>query len=368
MYEAYGGSGVRGLGVQQHTQKRNTESKIIAFLNVRPLSSEELWRNSEIHKNILFKRLKSLVERNLVIKHRYAYPFDEKHYGYLYRLNQKPVARNNRVYYILNRSAPDVKDLLDFYYALPLNGNKNEVSNTTKSMRFINKPISRKALKLMSNEELWDSVNQSVDAIIELDKMQEKIKDEKRIKLIKYFLDLAKALYKSAEEGKFKNAHEPVAERLLKVLDGSKKIPNDTKDYLRSIFPFVFHAYYFLTDAQLSKLNLYAIDKYYRDMVIRMIRHYRSTIVNSFGLVQRRERDKIYLYYRNPESFDRDEIKNIVNHFPKNNTSTWDTIIRIMTDPVMPTEKSPVWVTMAYTYSDFWDELEKGGLVGNPKF
>jgi hypothetical protein len=340
----------------------------VAFLNVRPLSSEELWRVSQIHKNTLLKRLESLVRLNLVIKHKYAYPFDEKYYGYLYRLNQKPLARNNRVYYILNRSAPYVKDLLDFYYAFPLNGNKNDVSNTTKDMRSINKPISKKAIKLMSNEELWDSVNQSVNAIIELDKMQKKIEDEKRSKLIKYFLDLAKALYKSAEEGKFQNANQSVAERLLKVLDVSKKIPNDTKDYIRSIFPFVFYVYYSLTDAQLSKLNLYAIDKYYRDMTIRMIRHYRSTIVDSFGFVQRRERQKIYLYYRNPDSFNPDEIKNIVNHFPKSDTSIWNTIIRIMTDPIMPTEKSPVWVTMAYTYSDFWNELEKGGLVSNTNF
>ena len=94
----------------------DTEAKILAFLSVRPQTSEELWKNSRIHKNTMVKRLTALVEGNCVIKHRYTLLNNERNYGRLFKLNYEPVAKIGRIYYLLNYSSNATKNHLSFYF------------------------------------------------------------------------------------------------------------------------------------------------------------------------------------------------------------------------------------------------------------
>ena len=50
----------------------------------------------------MVKRLAELVQRNCVIKHRYALIYNKRNYGYLFDLNYDPIAKKSRTYYLLN--------------------------------------------------------------------------------------------------------------------------------------------------------------------------------------------------------------------------------------------------------------------------
>jgi hypothetical protein len=83
---------------------------------VRPQTSEELWKNTKIHKNTLVSRLGSLIDRNMIIKHRYTLPYNKRNFGGMFDLRYKTVAQINRVYYLLNWANDEARNLVNSYF------------------------------------------------------------------------------------------------------------------------------------------------------------------------------------------------------------------------------------------------------------
>jgi DNA-binding Lrp family transcriptional regulator len=94
-----------------------TESKIASFLSVSTFTFEQLWKVSRIHRNILRYRLNDLAKRGIVIKHRYAIPYNRELYGYMYKYPipyMTPLY--DHAYFLLYYSKPESKRLIAYYY------------------------------------------------------------------------------------------------------------------------------------------------------------------------------------------------------------------------------------------------------------
>jgi len=75
-----------------------------------------LWKLSNIHRNILRRRLDSLIERQIIFKHKYSIPYDSEFYG---SAHEYPIPYwfplCGHVYYLLNCSKPEWNELASRY-------------------------------------------------------------------------------------------------------------------------------------------------------------------------------------------------------------------------------------------------------------
>jgi hypothetical protein len=92
---------MQGIGAQQIEQRRKTESKIVAFLNLQPCPYNELHVISGINRNSLKIRLDALIDRNIVT------------------IIRNPTGARKGKYYKLNKCRKETKQLLDDYYNEP---------------------------------------------------------------------------------------------------------------------------------------------------------------------------------------------------------------------------------------------------------
>jgi hypothetical protein len=107
---------VRGLGEEQLAARMLTEGKIVSFLSISPFTYQQLWKVSNIHRNILRKRLDSLIERQVIFKHKYSIPYESKFYGSAHKYlipYWSPLC--GHVYYLLNCSTPECNELIFRY-------------------------------------------------------------------------------------------------------------------------------------------------------------------------------------------------------------------------------------------------------------
>jgi hypothetical protein len=102
---------VQGLGSKQIAQRIRTESKIVAYLNLQEFGFNELQSISGIRRDSLRDRLDSLVDRDIVVKHRLPPKQEGK------TINNKYHKVKRGTYYSLNSDSSEAKHLLDLYYS-----------------------------------------------------------------------------------------------------------------------------------------------------------------------------------------------------------------------------------------------------------
>jgi DNA-binding Lrp family transcriptional regulator len=118
---------IRGQGKLQEAGKKLTQSKIVFYLALRPLTYQELWRETRIHRSILRNRLDDLKEKGIIIQHTYAIPDQVEFYGRVFNGSLfKPCFGNK--YYLLNCSSPEWTQLYE-YYLENNNRSKNKMTD-----------------------------------------------------------------------------------------------------------------------------------------------------------------------------------------------------------------------------------------------
>ena len=63
---------MRGEGELQRNQRNVSKYRIMLALYKSPYSSEQLWKNTGIHKNTLISRLKELEKEGIILKHKFG--------------------------------------------------------------------------------------------------------------------------------------------------------------------------------------------------------------------------------------------------------------------------------------------------------
>jgi hypothetical protein len=107
----------RGLGERQRRDRLLTTSKIASYLAVRPFTYQELQRESKIQRKRLRDGLDELVLRKLVMRHKFS-------------MRNDPNLEHNSIYYLLNWSKDESKQLVHYYYDnIPSAINKDSMSN-----------------------------------------------------------------------------------------------------------------------------------------------------------------------------------------------------------------------------------------------
>jgi hypothetical protein len=96
----------RGLGGRQRKDRLLTTSKIISYLAVRPFTYQELQKESKIQRKRLRDELDELVMHKLVIRHKFSAKKDRN-------------LKHNMIYYLLDCSKTESKQLLSYYYNNP---------------------------------------------------------------------------------------------------------------------------------------------------------------------------------------------------------------------------------------------------------
>ena len=93
----------RGLGERQRKDRLLTTSKIASYLAVRPFTYQELQKESKIQRKRLRDGLDELITHKTVIKHRFY-------------ISNDPNLEHNSIYYLLNWSKTESKQLVNHYY------------------------------------------------------------------------------------------------------------------------------------------------------------------------------------------------------------------------------------------------------------
>lgn len=93
----------RGLGERQRKDRLLTTSKIASYLAVRPFTYQELQKESKIQRKRLRDGLDELITHKTVIKHRFS-------------ISNDPNLEHNSIYYLLNWSKTESKQLVNHYY------------------------------------------------------------------------------------------------------------------------------------------------------------------------------------------------------------------------------------------------------------
>ena len=134
-----------------------TEGKIVSFLSIGPFTYQQLWKVSSIHRNILRKRLDSLVERKIIFEHKYSIPYDSEFYG---SAHDYPISYWSplfgRIYYLLNCSRPECDKLAHIYFRYMSskdNKRKKDISKILPSFTFLDKISDRQLGKILRKRQ-----------------------------------------------------------------------------------------------------------------------------------------------------------------------------------------------------------------------
>ncbi|HJT47619.1 MAG TPA: hypothetical protein VJ729_05500 [Nitrososphaeraceae archaeon] len=141
----------RGLGERQRKDKLLTTSKIASYLAIRPYTYQDLQRESKIHRQRLRHGLDELLMRKLVIRHKFS--------------RKDPNLERNAIYYLLNWSKTESKQLVDHYYSNRTTENINDAILRDKDkdkateeyfekMDFLPNALQDEELKSLSDKEL----------------------------------------------------------------------------------------------------------------------------------------------------------------------------------------------------------------------
>lgn len=96
----------RGLGEKQRKDRLLTTSKIASYLSVTPFTYEQLQKESKIQRKRLREGLDEMVRKRIVFKHRFSIRKDHN-------------IEYNSMYYLLNWSNNESKQLVQYYFDNP---------------------------------------------------------------------------------------------------------------------------------------------------------------------------------------------------------------------------------------------------------
>lgn len=82
---------------------------------MRPFTYQELWSETRIHRKILRQRLDDLLEKGIIIRHKYSIPKEIEFYGQIYNQDSFDTFFGKN-YYLLNWSNPDTLKLYRYYF------------------------------------------------------------------------------------------------------------------------------------------------------------------------------------------------------------------------------------------------------------
>jgi hypothetical protein len=151
---------------------------------VTPFTYHKLWKVSRIHRNTLRDRLDFLVAQGIVIKHKYSIPNNYHYHGcsmYKYPdLDMLPFY--NHIYYLLNCSKPESKQLVSHYlnkkekdWIDKRSSNKNmdllpQLSSLVNKFSTFAK-VADKPIAVMTRDEIKELALKSIDLWIYSDRV-----------------------------------------------------------------------------------------------------------------------------------------------------------------------------------------------------